>query len=272
MINVILSGCNGYMGRVITELTDKQNDITITAGIDIDAAKQNNYPVYTNPNDIPCEIKNSAGVIIDFSSPTALTGLLELSISQKIPVILCATGYSEEQLNEIDKASAHTPVFRSGNMSLGINLLIDLIKRACPVLGEDFDVEIIEKHHRRKKDAPSGTALMLADAAAEAKTATGAKTTAEAKTAAEAKAGKPAYVYERQSKNAPREKNEIGISSVRGGTIVGEHDVIFAGLDEVIELRHKAASRDVFATGALKAARFMIGKPPGMYNMNNVLE
>jgi len=250
MIKIILAGCNGYMGRVVTEMVKSDPTVAITAGIDINAEKLADYPVYASPDDIT----EQADVIIDFSNPAALENLLKYSIAKKLPLILCATGYSDEQLAEIAKASEAIPMFRSGNMSLGINLLADLIKRACTVLGEDFDLEIVEKHHRRKVDAPSGTALMLADAAAEAMP------------------HKPEYIYERNSKSTPRDKNEIGISAVRGGTIVGVHDVIFAGQDEVIELRHTAASRDVFAAGALKAARFMAGKKPGMYNMKNVLE
>ena len=237
------------MGRVVTAMADEKPDMTITAGIDINETKPCSYPIYSDPNDIT----EKADVIIDFSAATALTKLLDYSKKQNLPIILCATGYNSEQIKQIEEASKQIPVFRSGNMSVGINLLIDLIKRACTVLGEDFDVEIIEKHHRRKKDAPSGTALMLADAAKEALPY------------------KPEYIYERESKNTPRDKKEIGISAVRGGTIVGQHDVIFAGTDEVIELHHTAASREVFAAGALKAAKFMAGKTPGLYNMQDVL-
>jgi len=249
MINIILSGCNGYMGKVVTTLVNNDPDIQITAGVDPVMEKSGNYPVYAAFGDVTEE----ADVIVDFSSPAALDGLLKLSIAKKIPVILCATGYSSEQITEIEKASELIPVFRSGNMSLGINLLADLIKRACSVLGEDFDVEIIERHHRRKVDAPSGTALMLADAAASALPY------------------EPEYIFERESRRQPRSKNEIGISAVRGGTVVGVHDVIFAGMDEMIEIRHTAASRDVFAAGALKAVKFITGKAPGLYSMDNVL-
>ena len=249
MIKLILSGCNGYMGRVLTALVNASPDITIVAGVDINAQKTVEYPVFRNPH----EITMDADVVIDFSSPSALEDLLAYSKEKKLPLVLCATGYSPDQITQIESASAQIPVFRSGNMSLGINLLADLIKRACAVLGEDFDIEIVERHHRRKVDAPSGTALMLADAAASGLS------------------HKPQYVYERQSKTEPRSSHEIGISAVRGGTIVGVHDVIFAGQDEVIELRHSAASREVFATGAIKAAKFIIGKPSGMYDMNDVL-
>jgi len=249
MLKLILVGCNGYMGRVVTDMVANDPTVTITAGVDIDTIKQNSYPVYETPD----EITEAADILLDFSIPPALDGILRYALLNKVPIVLCATGYSQEQLDDIEKASKQIPVFRSGNMSLGINLLADLIKRACEVLGEDFDIEIVERHHRRKVDAPSGTALMLADAAADAFPE------------------KPEYVYERESKRKPRSKNEIGISAVRGGTIVGVHDVIFAGQDEIIELRHTAASRDVFASGALKAAKYIQHKQPGLYNMKDLL-
>jgi len=249
MLKLILVGCNGYMGRVVTNMVANDPTITISAGIDINTKNKDSYPVYATPDDIT----ETADVILDFSIPSALEGILKYAISNKMPAILCATGYSQEQLADIEKASKQIPVFRSGNMSTGINLLADLIKRACTVLGEDFDIEIVERHHRRKVDAPSGTALMLANAASDALP------------------DKPEYVYERESKRKPRGKNEIGISAVRGGTIVGVHDVIFAGQDEVIELRHTAASRDVFASGAIKAAKYMQNKQPGLYDMKDML-
>jgi len=249
MIRIILSGCNGYMGKVVTALVNEDSEVTIVAGVDVNNAKLSDYPVYP----VHDEVTEKADVILDFSIPAALDGVLKLSKTGKLPLILCATGYSPEQIKDIEKAAEEIPVFRSGNMSLGINLLADLIKRACAVLGEDFDVEIIERHHKRKLDAPSGTALMLADAAASALPY------------------KPEYVFERESRRQPRSKQEIGISAVRGGTIVGVHDVIFAGMDEVIEIRHTAASRDVFAAGALKAVKFIVCKSPGIYNMGDVL-
>jgi len=249
MIKIILVGCNGYMGRVVTNLVKDDSAVSIVAGVDINNQKLDDYPVYKNPD----EITENASVILDFSISAALDSLLVYAKAKKLPLILCATGYSPEQIDEIDKASKQIPVFRSGNMSLGVNLLIDLIQKASSVLGEDFDIEIVERHHRRKVDAPSGTAIMLADAAASVLQT------------------KPEYVYERESKREPRSKKEIGISAVRGGTIVGVHDVIFAGQDEVIELRHSAASRDVFAVGAIKAVKYIIDKSPGMYNMKDVL-
>jgi len=250
MLKIILAGCNGYMGHVVTSIVNDDPEITIVAGIDINTEKSGSYPVFADPN----EIKEKADVILDFSSPAAIDGLLSYATANKTPLILCATGYSEEQITKIEEASKQVPIFKSGNMSLGINLLVDLIQRACHVLGEDFDVEIVERHHRRKVDAPSGTALMLADAASDALPC------------------KTEYIFERESKREPRKKQEIGISAVRGGTIVGVHDIIFAGQDETIELRHTAASRDVFAVGALRAAKYIKDKPNGMYSMKDVFK
>jgi len=250
MLKIILIGCNGYMGRVVTDFVNNDPEAAIVAGVDVVTEKSSNYPVYATPD----KITESADVIIDFSISAALDSILKYSIKNKLPLVLCATGYSNEQINEINEASKQIPIFRSGNMSLGINLLVDLIQRACTVLGEDFDVEIVERHHKRKLDAPSGTALLLADAASSSLPY------------------KPDYIYERESRRKPRGDNEIGISAIRGGTIVGVHDVIFAGRDEVIELRHTASSRDIFAAGALKAARFMVNRSPGLYDMKNVLE
>jgi len=238
------------MGKVLTALAVDEPDFSIVAGIDINLQQLDKYPVYAKPH----EYTDKADVIVDFSSPEALADLLNYCLTNKTPPILCATGYSEEQISAIENTSLQIPVFRSGNMSLGINLLMDLVKRACTVLGESYDVEIIERHHKRKVDAPSGTALMLADAASSALSYD------------------PEYVYERKSKRSPRDSREIGISAVRGGSIVGEHEVIFAGAGEVIELKHSAASRDVFAQGAIRAARFMAGiKKPGLYDMRDVL-
>jgi len=247
------------MGRVVTTLVDSDPETVIIAGIDINTEKLSDYPVFTCPDHLAEDsdadsLIKKADCIVDFSNPSALEGLIKFCKSYKIPLVLCATGYTQEQISDIEKASKDIPVFRSGNMSLGINLLADLIKRSCAVLGEDFDIEIVERHHRRKLDAPSGTALMLADAAASALPYD------------------PEYIFERESKRVPRSKNEIGISAVRGGTVVGVHDIIFAGQDEVIELRHTAASRDVFAVGAIKAAKHMINKPPGKYSMKDIFE
>jgi len=250
MINILLSGCGGYMGRVVTALAADDPEVTIIAGIDIVPPQNAAFPVYNTPSGF----NGKADVVIDFSAPSALEGLLAYGVSVKTPLVLCATGYSPEQLSQIDKAAEQVPVFRSGNMSLGINLLADLVKRACAVLDGTFDIEVVERHHRRKVDAPSGTALMLAEAASSALSYN------------------TEYVYDRKSRRQPRTIEEIGISSVRGGTIVGEHEVIFAGAGEVIELRHSAQSRDVFAAGALKAAKFIsCVDRPGLYNMDDLL-
>ena len=240
------------MGRVLTEMVNVDPEFTITAGIDINDRQQDQYPVFATCETIPAT--NEADVIIDYSHPAALASLLNYSQTRKLPLVLCATGYTTEQIKEIEKASAQIPIFRSGNMSLGINLLANLIKKACNILGDDFDIEIIERHHKRKLDAPSGTALMLAEAASENLPY------------------KTEYIYERESRREPRKKQEIGISAVRGGTIVGTHEIIFAGQDETIELRHTASSRDIFATGTLKAAKFIINKNPGIYDMNDIFE
>ena len=254
MTKIILCGCNGYMGRVVTEIAASDPAVSIIAGIDVNPEKLGNYPVFASSAELMSDdIATKADVIVDFSIPAAIDGLLELGVSKNLPLVLCATGYSAEQLSNVENASTQIPIFRSANMSLGINLLVDLIKRACAVLGEDFDIEIVERHHRRKIDAPSGTALLLADAAASALP------------------HKPEYTYERKSKHEPRSAHEIGISAVRGGTIVGEHEVIFAGQDEVIELCHTAASRDIFAAGAIRAAKFVACKSPVMYDMSDVL-
>ncbi len=250
MPKIIISGCNGRMGRVVSSICAEKKDIRIVAGFDLNASKLDDYPVYADP----MEFTGDADAVIDFSVPSSLENLLAYCTSHKVPCILCTTGYSDEQLVRISHASEQIPVFKSGNMSLGINLLTALVKKAAAVLGDSFDVEIVERHHRTKVDAPSGTALMLADAAASALPY------------------EPEYVYERQSVRQKRDRNEIGISSIRGGTIVGEHEVIFAGNDEVIELKHTAYSRNVFASGAVAAAEFMASvKAPGMYDMNDVL-
>lgn len=247
MINVIISGCNGRMGHVVEEICDADPNVNVVAGFDILGSSDRAFPVYTSPE----QFTGNADVVIDFSHPAALTALLAFCKSRGIGAVLATTGFSAEQLAEIDEAARAVPIFRSANMSLGINVVIELVRKAAAVL-EGYDIEIVERHHNRKVDAPSGTALMLADAAAE--TRSGAE-----------------YVFDRHSVRQPREKNEIGISSVRGGTIVGDHEVIFAGRDEVIELHHHAASREIFASGAVKAAAFLAGKAPGLYTMTDLV-
>lgn len=249
MTNIILSGCNGHMGRVITRLCEQDKDVKITAGIDINDFCENEYPVYTDAE--KCDV--CADVIIDFSHPSALDGVLALAVKRNIPVIIATTGLSEEQRAKIAEASGKTAVFFSANMSLGINLLIALAKKATALLEGNFDIEILEKHHNKKIDAPSGTALAIADGISEVLENT------------------PEYVFDRHSVRRKRAPREIGIHSVRGGTIVGEHSVIFAGQDEVIELKHQATSKEVFAVGSIKAAKFLKGKPAGMYSMDDLV-
>ena len=250
MLKIIISGCNGRMGQTVMRLATEDDSLEIVAGFDINTVKLSSFPVYADP----MEYGGSADVVIDFSSTESLDGLLSYCVAKNLPVVLCTTGHSADQIERIDATSKLIPVFRSANMSLGINLVADLIRKAAAVLGSDFDVEIVEKHHSKKVDAPSGTAILLADVLASS-------LPYEAN-----------CVYERQSRRAPREKNEIGISSVRGGTIVGEHEVIFAGVDEVIEIKHTAFSREVFAVGALRAAKFIAGiSVPGLYDMQDMM-
>ena len=250
MRRILLSGCNGRMGRAVSQLCENNQEAYISAGLDLNTVKQFAYPVYADP----MEYGGRADVALDFSSPSALTPLLAYCQSRSMPLVLAITGYDEAQQALIREASAHIPIFQSGNLSLGINLLIDLVRRACAVLGEGFDVEIIERHHNQKVDAPSGTALMLYGAAAEALPY------------------QPAPVYDRHGVHAKRDRREIGLHAVRGGSIVGDHEVVFAGHHEVISLSHSAGSREVFAAGALRAALFMAGvSRPGRYDMNDLL-
>ena len=247
MQKIIISGCNGHMGRVVADICATDPQVEVVAGIDILGQPNPNFPVFSSP--AACDVE--ADAVIDFSHPSALAPLLEMCQTRNLPVVLATTGYDQAQLEAISEASTHIPVFRSANMSLGVNVLLDLVKKAASVLGLDYDVEIVERHHHRKVDAPSGTALMIADAAASALPY------------------EPEYVYDRHSVRQPRGPHEIGISAVRGGTIVGDHTVIFAGRDEVIELSHHAASREVFASGAVRAAKFLTGvQAPGLYDMS----
>lgn len=249
MIKAILVGACGKMGKNITECAATNDEIKIVAGVD----KYNSgmaYPVFSDFSKIDLE----ADVIIDFSNPALLNELLEFAKSKKLPLVIATTGYNESQIKQIEAASKFIPIFFTFNMSLGVNLLCSLAKRAASILSDDFDIEIIEKHHNQKLDAPSGTAIMLANALNGVFN------------------DKLKYEYDRHTKRAKRNKNEIGIHSVRGGTIVGEHDVIFAGRDEVITLSHAAHSKQVFAVGALLAAKFIATKPNGMYDMNDILK
>ena len=251
MIKAIMHGCNGKMGQVITGICKADDGIEIVAGIDVYDGIVNDYPVF--PNISLCNIK--ADVIIDFSTAGAVDYLLVYSVEKQIPVVLCTTGLSEEQLAKVQEASEKVAVLRSANMSLGINTLMELLKKAAQIFAPaGFDMEIVEKHHNLKLDAPSGTALALADSMNEA-----------LENAYE-------YKYDRSQERKKREKMEIGISAVRGGSIVGEHEVIFAGQDEVIEFKHTAYSKAVFAKGAVEAAKYLAGKPAGHYEMRDVIQ
>ena len=247
MTNILLSGCLGRMGKAITNIVSETENAQIVCGVDI-ANGDCAYPVYNNFS----QVTEHVDVIIDFSHPSVFPALLSFAKEKHLPVIFATTGLSPEQREEMKIAAADIPVFFSANMSLGINLLIRLAKQAAVILEDKFDIEIIEKHHNRKLDAPSGTALAIADAISESLTC------------------EPEYVYDRHSVRKQREKHEIGLHAIRGGTIVGEHDVLFAGPDELITLSHSATSREVFAQGAVRAALFMNGKPNGFYSMDDL--
>ncbi|NBH72975.1 4-hydroxy-tetrahydrodipicolinate reductase [Clostridiaceae bacterium] len=250
MTRMIMHGCNGAMGQVISGLAADMADLEIVAGIDPDGRILSGYPVYKSLE--LCDA--AADVIVDFTTAAAVDGLLEYCRERKMPLVLCTTGLSEGQVKQVERAAAQTAILRSANMSLGINTLLKLLQDAAKVLaGAGFDVEIVEKHHNRKVDAPSGTALALADSVNEAM------------------GHAYHYQYDRASKRGKRDPHEIGIQAVRGGTIVGEHEVVFAGQDEVVTFSHTAYSKAVFAKGALEAARFLAGKEPGLYTMADVI-
>ena len=250
MTKIIMLGCNGRMGQMITDMVKQDDECTIVAGIDIVDNRDNGYPVYTKLAD--CDVE--ADAIIDFTSATDFESRMDYAVDKQIPIIECSTGLSEAQMDYLKKASEKVAVLKSANMSLGINLLMKLLKEAAVKLaGDGFDVEIVEKHHNQKLDAPSGTALALADSINEAMD------------------DRYEYIYDRSQVRQKRDKKELGISAVRGGTIVGEHEVIFAGTDEVITFKHTAYSRAVFAKGSITAAKYLKGKAAGLYNMSDVL-
>lgn len=250
MTRIIISGCSGKMGREIYLCAAQREDCVIVGGIDLSSQDVVEFPVFHKPMEINVE----ADVIIDFSNPALLPSLLQYAEKTGIPLVLCTTGYSSAQVDTIRRVSQSVPIFYSGNMSLGINLLIELAKKASQVLGDSFDIEIIEKHHNQKIDAPSGTALMIAD---------GISTVRDSSTH---------YVYDRHSQRKKRDTAEIGIHSVRGGSIVGEHEVIFAGPQEVVTLSHSAQSKGIFASGAINAALFLTNQPAGLYDMSHLLK
>lgn len=249
MTNIAITGACGKMGRVISEIAAGRDDCKICAGVDLAAEQYSDFPVVTDIFDLA----EKPDVIIDFSHPSALNSLLDYCKINNVPVVVATTGYTDEQIEQIKAAAEQIPVFFTFNMSLGINLLVDLAKKAARVLGNQFDIEIVEKHHNLKKDAPSGTAIMIAEAINNELD------------------NKMHYVYDRHSVRKPREKTEIGMHAIRGGTIVGEHDVIFAGRDEVITLSHSAGSKQVFAVGAVNAAVFLSSCGKGLYQMSDLL-
>ena len=250
MVRAIMHGCNGKMGRAITTLAKEDAEVEIVAGVDAYTEVANEYPVFDSIE--KCDVE--ADVVIDFSNAKAVDGLLDYCVEKQIPVVLCTTGLSEEQLQKVEEASKKVAVLRSANMSLGINLLMQLLKEATKVLSPaGYDIEIVEKHHNKKMDAPSGTALAIADAINEAMD------------------DRYTYKLDRSAERARREANEIGIQAVRGGTIVGEHEVFYCGQDEVIEIKHTAYSKAIFGKGAIQAARFLKDQKPGMYQMSDVI-
>ncbi len=251
MLKVILSGCMGKMGRVIINETQKGDEFKVVAGVDLMAANavDFDFPVYSDIE----KCKEEADVIIDFSRPEALPQLLRYGQKKHIPMVLCSTGYNANDVRAVEYASENVAIMRSANMSLGVNLLMELSKSATNILHNNFDIEIEERHHNQKVDAPSGTAMMLADAINQAA------------------GGDLEYVYDRHENRTARKKRELGMHALRGGTITGEHTVVFAGSDEVIELTHKAYSRSIFAHGALRAAKFIVTLPCGLYNMGSLL-
>ena len=250
MTKIIMHGCNGAMGQTITKIVEETQNAEIVAGIDIVDNRDNGYPVFTNIKD--CNVE--ADVIIDFCSAKAMDALLDYCEEKKMPVVVCTTGLSEDQLARIEALSKKVAVLKSANMSLGINTLFKLVQDAAKVLATaGFDIEIVEKHHNQKIDAPSGTALALADSINEAMD------------------NQYEYIYDRSQKREKRDKKELGLSAVRGGTIVGEHEIIFAGTDEVIEFKHTAYSKAVFAKGSVSAAQFLAGKSAGYYDMRDVI-
>lgn len=249
MTRIIITGANGKMGKVIRSVIDSRDDCEVVAGVDLNTESDAGFTVYPTIS----EVKEKADVVIDFTNPVLLDGLLDYAKSTKTPLVIGTTGYDDEQKKKIELASKECPIFFTYNMSLGINLMANLAKKAAEILGNEFDIEIVEKHHNQKIDAPSGTALMLADAICEVLP------------------NPMKYEYDRHSKREKRTKNEIGLHAIRGGTIVGEHDIIFAGRDEIITLSHSARSKEVFAVGAVNAAVYMNGKGAGLYDMKELI-
>lgn len=250
MVKMIMHGCNGRMGHVIADLVAADEAIEIVAGVDAFGESTYSFPVFKSLSE--CNV--DADVIVDFSNASAVDGLLDHCAAKSIPVVLCSTGLSDEQLSKVKVTSNKVAILKSANMSVGVNALMKVLKEVSPIFAAaGFDIEIVEKHHNQKLDAPSGTAIALADSINESLS------------------DEYDYVYDRSTRREKRPVKEIGISAVRGGTIVGDHDVIFAGQDEVVTLSHRAYSRAIFGKGAIEAAKFLAGKGPGMYDMSDVL-
>ena len=250
MTKIIMHGCNGKMGQVISQIVAMDEDAEIVAGIDPYTEADNPYPVFETPQ--KCTVE--ADVIIDFSTAVAIPNLLDYAIESKTPLVLCTTGLNQEQIQAIHESSNDVAILFSANMSLGVNLLINLAKKAASILSPaNFDIEIVEKHHNQKIDAPSGTALAIADAINETLD------------------NSLEYKYDRSTRRVKRDEKELGIHAVRGGSIVGDHTILFAGQDEVIELIHRAQSKEIFGVGAVNAAKYLAGKPTGLYNMSHVI-
>lgn len=249
MRKIIINGAGGKMGRVIAQTIEEMDNCEVICGFDIKPPSISAFPVYSDYK----EFSGKGDVIIDFSHPASLTSILNYAVSSKTPIVVATTGLSVDQRREMKEASKEVPVFFSANMSLGVNLLIDLVCKAAAVLEDNYDIEIIERHHNQKIDAPSGTALAIADALNE-----------------QSEKGYE-YIYDRHSQRRKRSQEELGIHAIRGGTIVGDHTVLFAGKDEVIEIKHSAASKEVFATGSIRAALFLCNQKPGMYNMKDLV-
>ena len=249
MINILLCGANGKMGNAVRRIAENDDFVNIVAGYDINTTSSA-FPVYDNLD----KVSEKIDCIIDFSHPALVDSILDYARSRKIPAVICTTGLSKDQISKIEFYSKDTPIFFSANMSIGVNLIIDLVKKASKVLEDNFDIEIIEKHHNQKLDAPSGTALAIADAISDTVSYN------------------PKYMFDRHSVRQKRDKTEIGLHAVRGGNIVGEHTVIFAGNDEVIEIKHSATSKEVFAVGAVRAAIFMKDKGAGLYSMSDLVK
>lgn len=250
MLKILMHGAAGKMGRMIAACAKKMDGVEVVCGVDVRSADDLGFPVYTSLSDV----RENFDAIIDFSHASALLDVLNFALSKKVPCVIASTGHTAEQKDKLFDAAKEIPLFYSANFSVGVNVLLSVCRRAAAALGESFDIEIVEKHHNQKVDAPSGTALMLADGISSVL------------------AEKPEYAYTRHDRHEARAKHEIGISAVRGGTIVGEHDVIFAGEQEVVTLSHTAYSREIFANGALRAARFVFAKAPGLYNMESMIE